>query len=572
MKNLKKLFGIISIIAIIACTMAACELFNDKPQDQTPVAGDYDIGNLKQSTNNVTAVTITPKSGKSGGARTIYYEGTGGSAKSITIPQIDGAYVVTFDVAAATGWNAATGLYAGTLIVGIPTPVAGDFIISNLTQTAGKVKAVTITPKEGKSTGKIKIWYTGIEDTNYPKSDKFPENGAVGSEYAVTFDIAEATGWKAATGLSAGTLEINDNKTPVLEDYHVDGWGQRQSTGSAIRVTVSPVEGRDISPGRVTPKYNGETNPSSYTEGSYRISLDVEETTGWNAATLTTDYIMTIIPAGSTGGPSLSVTIDETPDLALGDELFADYQKNFSGTVGFQWLRDDVPISYQTNQKYTLKLADAGKAIKVKVTCGGRSAVSMPVTIPSVTYTVEIRQYGDNSLYAMPVAVVDGEEYTSYADEDGFRCQWLRNGTPISGATSASYALQSIDKGKKIRARVTSSYSLQVLSEEIQISEPDSELAGTTWKYENIPEVNYKDVYILKFSNDYNTWTMDYTSSSPYGGSSGRESGTYTVSGNDIVLRGGIFVELSGVINGGDIVFSYYSYGNSYDLVFTKQP
>ena len=40
--------------------------------NKTPVAGDYDIGNLTQTEGSVTAVTITPKSGKSSGKITIY--------------------------------------------------------------------------------------------------------------------------------------------------------------------------------------------------------------------------------------------------------------------------------------------------------------------------------------------------------------------------------------------------------------------------------------------------------------------------------------------------------------------
>jgi len=77
----------------------------------TPTAADFNIGNLTQTSGSVTAVTITPKSGKSNGAKTIYYDG------NTAIPQAQGEYTVTFDVAASEGWKAATGLSAGTLTV-----------------------------------------------------------------------------------------------------------------------------------------------------------------------------------------------------------------------------------------------------------------------------------------------------------------------------------------------------------------------------------------------------------------------------------------------------------------------
>jgi hypothetical protein len=80
--------------------------------NQTPTASDYIFGNLSQTANNVTAVTITAKSGKSPGAvSNIRYN------NSTTIPQNAGTYPVTFDVAAAAGWNGAAGLPAGNLVV-----------------------------------------------------------------------------------------------------------------------------------------------------------------------------------------------------------------------------------------------------------------------------------------------------------------------------------------------------------------------------------------------------------------------------------------------------------------------
>jgi hypothetical protein len=173
----------------------------------TPVASDFTFGNLNQTAGSVTAVTITPNGGKSNGARTIYYEGTGGTtyAKSTTIPQTAGSYTVTFDVAAVTGWNAANGLSAGTLTVNNPTPVAGDFTFGNLNPTAGSVTAVTITPNGGKSNGTRTIYYEGTGGTTYAKSTNIPQTAG---SYTVTFDVAAAAGWNAANGLSAGTLTV----------------------------------------------------------------------------------------------------------------------------------------------------------------------------------------------------------------------------------------------------------------------------------------------------------------------------------------------------------------------------
>jgi hypothetical protein len=170
--------------------------------DGIPTAADFYIGKLSQiKDNGIVAVTITPFSGKSNGAITIYYNGL------TTLPTNVGSYAVTFDVAAKDDWKAANGLSAGTLtITEYPTPTAADFNIGNLSQIKNNgITSVTITPKPDKSSGAVTIYYVGTGGTTYAKSTTLPTN--IGS-YAVTFDVAAASGWKAANGLSAGTFTI----------------------------------------------------------------------------------------------------------------------------------------------------------------------------------------------------------------------------------------------------------------------------------------------------------------------------------------------------------------------------
>jgi gas vesicle protein len=263
-------------------------------QNQTPTAADYDIGNLTQTAGSVTAVTITPKTGKSTGTVTIYYEGTDTTtyAKSTSVPTSAGTYAVTFDVAAATGWNAVSGLSAGiltinTAIPGNQTPVSADYDIGNLTQTAGSVTAVTITPKSGKSAGTVTIYYEGTDTTTYAKNTSVPT--AAGT-YAVTFNVAAANGWNAASGLSAGILTINTaipgNQTPVSADYDIGNLNQ--TAGSVTAVTTTRRTG-DLA-GTVTIYYEG-TDTTTYaksstlpqTAGTYAVTFNVAAVSGWNA-------------------------------------------------------------------------------------------------------------------------------------------------------------------------------------------------------------------------------------------------------------------------------------------------
>jgi len=237
---------------------------------QHPVAGDFIIGNLTQILGSVTAVTITPDTGKSTGTRTVYYEGTGGTtyAKSVTLPTAAGTYNVTFDVAATTTWNAANGFVAGILFIGI-APVVGDYDITGLSATYdGSEKAVTVTPKAGKSTGAVTVKYNG--------NAARPVDAGT---YTVTFDVVAAGSYIAATGLSAGTLTINRG-TPTAANFDISGLTQDYN-GSARTVTITPKTGV----GAVSNiQYNGSaTAPSA--AGGYPVTFDVAEGANYKAAT-----------------------------------------------------------------------------------------------------------------------------------------------------------------------------------------------------------------------------------------------------------------------------------------------
>ena len=263
-------FSILMVFGIVAF-FASCDIIPDT--QKTPVAGDYTFGNLNQTAGSVTAVTITPKSGKSPGAvSNIRYEG------NTAIPQAVGTYAVTFDVAEAEDWEAATGLSAGNLVVttgGNQTPVAGDYTFSRFSQTAGSVTAVVITPKSDKSPGTV-------SNIRYNNSTTVPQTAGT---FAVIFDVAVASGWNAAADLSAGNLTVlassPNNQTPTASDYDFEKLGQ--TAGSVTAVTITVKSGK--SPGTVTNiRYAGNT-AIPQTAGTFAVTFDVEAAPGWNIGT-----------------------------------------------------------------------------------------------------------------------------------------------------------------------------------------------------------------------------------------------------------------------------------------------
>jgi len=206
---------IIAIIAIIGFSFIACDGLlggngeENGSQRETPIIADFNISGIGTVNFDGTEkkVTIAAKTGKTKGAVTVKYNGEEAS------PSETGEYTVTFDVAAAEGWNAANGLSAGTLNIIIPTPVAADYDISG----AGTVyfdnedKIVDVTARTGKSTGEVTVYYESTDKETYPITDIPPNYFGT---YNVTFNVEATSFWKDASGLSAGTLTIADG-TPA---------------------------------------------------------------------------------------------------------------------------------------------------------------------------------------------------------------------------------------------------------------------------------------------------------------------------------------------------------------------
>ncbi len=127
----------------------------------------------------------------------------------------------------------------------------------------------------------------------------------------------------------------------------------------------------------------------------------------------------------------------------------------------YQWLRDGEPISGATSTIYVTAPADAGTEIALRVT-GEKSGYTTVVRTsdpvgpvpfldlsatpqPSISGSAEVGQ----TLTATP-----GSWSPAPVDLD---FQWLRDGSPISGATSSTYTLAAADTGRDISVRVTGS-------------------------------------------------------------------------------------------------------------------
>jgi len=232
--------------------------------NQTPVDFDYDISNLTQTAGSVTAVTVTAKEGKSSGERTIYYEGIGPTsyAKSTTVPQTAGSYTVTFDVAAADGWNAATGLFAGTLRV----KLLGE-TVSAPSSAAISYNSITLNALSTSTGQTIEYAYNG-------------------------YNFAPSTGWQDGTifsGLSATTTYYFFARSKENDVYNTGA----VSEGTAIATTK--YNGATVSaPSAAAISYNSITLNTITTNTGQSVEYARNDTltapsTGWQDSRSFTD-------------------------------------------------------------------------------------------------------------------------------------------------------------------------------------------------------------------------------------------------------------------------------------------
>ena len=162
-----------------------------------------------------------------------------------------------------------------------------------------------------------------------------------------------------------------------------------------------------------------------------------------------------------TGAAQVGETLTaDTTGIADGDGLD-------NATFAYQWLADNAEIDSATASSYTLVAADAGKAIKVRVsfaddagndeqlTSAATGAVAAappppntPATgLPTITGTARVGE----TLTAGTTGISDGDGLNNAT----FTYQWLADDAEIDSATTSSYTLVTADAGKAIKVRVS---------------------------------------------------------------------------------------------------------------------
>ncbi|MGH8585695.1 MAG: hypothetical protein ACREWE_05770 [Gammaproteobacteria bacterium] len=154
--------------------------------------------------------------------------------------------------------------------------------------------------------------------------------------------------------------------------------------------------------------------------------------------------------------------------LLTGSYAYADTEGDSEGASTFRWLRGTTPIGGATAQSYALVAADQGALIRFEVTPVAQSGASPGLAVTSAAVgpvtpdPLATTPPTASSVFisgAPQVGQVLTGSYT-YADTEGdlqgastFR--WLRDRTPIAGATAQTYTLVVADQGAMVSFEVT---------------------------------------------------------------------------------------------------------------------
>ena len=124
-----------------------------------------------------------------------------------------------------------------------------------------------------------------------------------------------------------------------------------------------------------------------------------------------------------------------------------------------EWLRDGVVVAADENGDYLLTAADRGKKISVRVT-GVKLFHNTTVRVSVATAPV------GSAFVSAPIPTISGSAVVGqvlsgvpgvWSPAATLKYQWLRNGSPIVGATAATYKLVAADVGASVSLKVTGS-------------------------------------------------------------------------------------------------------------------
>lgn len=185
----------------------------------------------------------------------------------------------------------------------------------------------------------------------------------------------------------------------------------------------------------------------------FQMPAEVNGTTVLPPTTPLEKFVFTRMSGQMTpGAPSIEGTV------SVGRTVTANPGEWSASSVAltYQWLADGTAIEGATSQAYTIAAGDQGKELQVQVT--GELEGFQTTSATSTGIIVAGRKLQPSAVTVSGTFVVGGTvtaAASAWTPPAELTYQWLRDGKPISGATTATYSPVAADAGLLLQVKVT---------------------------------------------------------------------------------------------------------------------
>jgi hypothetical protein len=349
----------------------------------------------------------------------------------------------------ATGTSAAVRINQGTITIGSVTISGTPRVGSQLTATANSVSP--------SNASLAYQWYRGSSLISGQTSRYYtPTTSDVNQSIWVRV-TATLTGYATTTKDSA-TVTVSANAC-VVGAANVSGTAKVEYTLTATASNVTPTE----CTGRIYQWYRGSTAISGATASTYKLvaadaGYAVKVRITATGSGLTSGYKDSSAYTVAKGTPTIgTVSVSGTAKVAYTLTASVSSYTPAGAAVTYQWYRGSTAISGATATTYTAQPADAGYAVKVRVTVAATGYDSLYKD--SSAYTVA---KGTPTIGTVSISGTAKVTYTLTASVASYTpagatvaYQWYRGSTAISGATGRTYVAQPADATYAVKVRVT---------------------------------------------------------------------------------------------------------------------
>jgi len=203
-------------------------------------------------------------------------------------------------------------------------------------------------------------------------------------------------------------------------------------------------------------------------------------------------------PSWASSLPSISNQTHANGATEVGDELSCS-EGGWGGspTVSYAWLRNGAPIAGQADPAYVVVAEDEGKPLQCEVVGETPDGVAVAVSVPLAVSPLAAGEMPAGAVSVKGVHAVGQTlecEAGQWRNAPDLTYRWLRNGTPIGGASTSTYLLSAEDRETVVQCELTatgSAGSVLALGESSYVNAkpaPNASAPGQPWTFAGLSQ------------------------------------------------------------------------------------